>query len=110
MRSDSVTGCRRCEVDDRIEPELAAYDGGPLDHRALVVAQLVEALRQQGLDRRWHRHGHRRFAVVGLGEHRGHLLEEKRVPFRRLPYPAHLARPRLAAAKPAWQGRSEERR
>ena len=60
--------------------EDSAFDGTPLEHAALGGVQLVEARRQQRLDRRWNRH----VAVVRLHDERHHLLNEQRVAFRRL--------------------------
>jgi hypothetical protein len=58
--------------------ELLAFDGGTLEHRALVGRDAVQPRRQQGLNRR--RDGD--VAVSVLGDHRQHLLDEERVSVR----------------------------
>ena len=80
MRAHRLPQLRGGEIADGAEPEAAAHDGCALDHRALPVLEPVEAGREERLDRR--RHGkHAAFAFLGC--HRGHLLDEERVPFRR---------------------------
>ena len=81
---------RRRKSGHRGTGELAADDGGPLDHGPLDAIELVEASGEQSLNRRRDRDGGAVRAV--LGQHCGHLLEEERVSLRGLGDPLSCAR------------------
>ncbi len=71
----------------------APLDRRPLDHRALIRGQSVDACGEHGLDRRRNGAG----AVARLGPHRHHLLEEQRVALGGLEQPLPLIRGEVGA-------------
>ena len=72
----------------------APFDRRPLDHRALIRRQSVDACGEHGLDRRRNGAG----AIARLGPHRHHLLKEQRVSFGGLEQPLPLLRCEVGAS------------
>src|SRR6187397_2675569 len=82
----------RSEVLDRASVEVAALDGGALQHPPLVHRELIQSGTEQRLDRRWRAQDsdgflHRPTAIGAMqgdlfGQHGQHLLEEQRIALR----------------------------
>jgi len=71
------------ERSDRSAVKGASLDGTALEHRALGRVELVEARREEGLDRRRHLH----LGAARVAEEPDHLFEEKWVALRYLEDP-----------------------
>ena len=93
-RSVGESACDRAAVED------APLDRAALEHVALGRIELVEPRGQQRLDRRRHGDG----AVGRVAHERDHLLDEERVPFRRVEDPRAQ---RLIGRRAVEQARDE---